>query len=208
MIKILIVDDHQMVRIGLETALSIIDDFEVCGEAKNGQLAVTFCEKNSVDVILMDLMMPVMDGITAIKKIKNEYPDIRIIALTSFPEDDLVEKAIEAGADSYLLKDVTVHRLEEAIRAASHGVPTLSPEATRVLLNSRRDSNRLGDDLTPRETEVLKIMVSGLNNRQIGEKLFISRATVSVHVSKILSKLNVSNRVEAVTLAISLKLLK
>ncbi len=207
MIKILIVDDHQMVRIGLETALSIIDDFEICGEAKNGQIAVDFCKNNKVDVVLMDLMMPVMDGLTAIKEIKKILPEIKIIALTSFPEDDLVEKAIEAGADSYLLKDVTVHRLEEAIRAASHGISTLSPEATQVLMRSNRHEITKGHDLTPREKDVLRLMITGLNNRQIGEQLFISRATVSVHVSKVLGKLDVSNRVEAVTLAISLKLI-
>ncbi len=209
MIKILITDDHPMVRTGLETVLSLIDDFDVCGMAGNGMEAYHLCGQMEPDVILMDLKMPKMDGVTAIEKILEKWPDLRIIVLTSFPEEDLIEKALDAGAMSYLLKDITANRLEQAIRAAFHYQSTLAPEATRVLMEkARKPKNQFspGDDLTAREKEVLNLMTEGLNNPNIAERLFISRATVSVHVSKILSKLGVSNRVEAVTLSMRLQL--
>ncbi len=198
-----------MVRTGLETVLTLIDDFDVSGMAGNGMEAYRLCEQMEPDVILMDLLMPEMSGDKAIEKILEKWPDLKIIVLTSFPEEDLIEKALDAGAISYLLKDVTANRLEQAIRAAFHGHSTLAPEATRVLMEKSRNPKKQvspGDDLTAREKEVLNLMTEGLNNPDIAKRLFISRATVSVHVSKILSKLGVSNRVEAVTLSIRLQL--
>ena len=176
------------------------------GEAKNGKQALELCEKSPPDVILMDLMMPEMDGLTAMRIIRRRWPQIQIIALTSFQEQELVHQALQAGAISYLLKDVAGDELERAIRAAHAGEPTLAPGATQALLRIIGQDPQPGYDLTPRELEVLALMVEGLNNPAIAERLTISRATASVHVSNILSKLGVSNRVEATTLALRQKL--
>jgi NarL family two-component system response regulator LiaR len=201
-IRVLIVDDHAMVRKGLSAFLLVMNDLELLGEAKDGADALRLCEQLSPDVVLMDLVMPVMDGVTAIREIRKRWPKIKIIALTSFPEEELVHQALQAGTIGYLLKDVSAEELGDAIRAAYEGKPTLAPEATQALIQGSSKGFELGSDLTPREREVLALIVEGLSNPEIGDRLSISRATASVHVSNILSKLGVSNRVEATNLAL------
>jgi NarL family two-component system response regulator LiaR len=205
-IRVLIVDDHSMVRAGLATFIRIKADLELVGEGRNGQDALRLCEQLQPDVVLMDQVMPKMDGVEATRAIRERWPEIQIIALTSFKEKEMVQEALQAGAISYLLKDVSVDDLAEAIRAAHAGRPTLAPEATQALIQVASHPPAPGHDLTPREREVLALMVEGLNNPQIGERLYISVTTVRSHVSSILSKLGVSNRAEAITLALRSKL--
>jgi len=208
-IRVMLVDDHAMVRSGLAAFLFAQDDLELVAEASSGEQAVAICRDKQPDVVLMDLVMPGMDGATATKKIRERCPEIQVIALTSFKEQDLVEGALKAGAIGYLLKDITADELANAIRAAAAGKPTLSPEAAQVLIQATRTpADRLGFDLTERELEVLALMVQGLNNNQIAEKLVISVSTAKFHVSSILSKLRVSSRTEAVSVALQNNLVK
>lgn len=207
-IRVMLVDDHQMVRNGLKTFLLVHDDLELVGEASNGEQALTTFERVDPDVILMDMKMPRMDGVEATQALLKRDPDVRIIALTSFKDEDLIRKALEAGAMGYLLKDVDVDELAEAIRAAYRGEPTLAPEAAWVLFKATRRGPELGDDLTEREREVLALLVEGLTNPEIADRLYISDSTVKTHVSNILSKLGVSTRTEAASLALQRGLLK
>ena len=207
-IRILIADDHAVVRDGLRSFLMVYDDLEMIGEAKNGEQAIRFCEQMNPDVVLMDLVMPIMDGATATKKIKELNPSIQIIALTSYKERDQVQSVLQAGAIGYLLKDITADELATAIRQAKAGKPTLAPEAVEVLIHSSQEpESKLGNDLTEREREVLKLMVDGLNNQQIAQKLYVSPSTAKSHVSGILAKLEVSTRTEAVSYALKNKLI-
>jgi NarL family two-component system response regulator LiaR len=205
-IRILLVDDHDMVRKGLSVFLLAYDDFELVGEAVNGKEAIEMCALLQPDVVLMDLMMPVMDGVTAIKAIRENHSHVHIIALTSFSEEKLVEAALKAGAIGYLFKNVSVDELADAIRSASQGLPTLSAEATRILINKTTQPAPPGDNLTDREREVLKYLVEGCSNPEIAKKMSVSCSTVKTHVSHILEKLGVSSRLEAASLAIRLKL--
>jgi NarL family two-component system response regulator LiaR len=207
-IRVLLVDDHAVVRSGLGAFLLAFDDLELIGEAGSGEEAVTKCEQLMPDVVLMDLVMPNMDGAQATAAIRERNPGIQVIALTSFKEEDLVQRAIKAGAIGYLLKNVSADELAEAIRAAKAGKPTLAPEAAQALMHATTRPPELGFDLTPRELDVLALMVEGLNNPDIAERLVVSRSTIKFHVSSILSKLGASSRTEAVALALQHKLIK
>ena len=201
-IRVLLVDDHTMVRRGLATFLKVFDDLELAGEAENGQIAIQLCAKLQPDVVLMDMVMPDMDGATATRAIRQQFPNVQVIALTSFKEEELVKSALEAGAIGYLLKDVSADELVRAIRSAQAGRATLSPEAAQALVHAASQLPAPGSDLTSREREVLALMIEGWNNTQIAGKLTVSSSTIKSHVSSILAKLGVASRTEAVTLAL------
>jgi len=205
-IRVLLVDDHNVVRSGLATFLRAYDDLELVGEAKNGLEAVRLCRQVKPDVVLMDLMMPEMDGIVATRAILADSPDIKIIAMTSFEEEELVHGVLAAGAISYLLKNVGSEELSKAIRDAVSGRSTLSPEAARVLVQATRPTTQPSSGLTEREREVLNLVVQGHSNQQIADALVVSLATVKAHISSILGKIQVSSRTEAIAYAIKHKL--
>jgi len=206
-IRVLVVDDHAMVRRGLATFLKAFDDLELAGEAAGGRAAVELCIQLQPDVVLMDMVMPDMDGAAVTRLLRSQTPSIQVIALTSFMEKILVQSALQAGAIGYLLKDVSADELAQAIRAAHAGRVTLSPEAAQALVQAASQPPPPGLDLTERERAVLALMVEGLNNTQIAAKLTVSPSTVKSHVSNILSKLGVASRTEAVTLALRNRLI-
>ena len=207
-IRVMIVDDHAVVRSGLKAFLMVFDDLELVGEASSGNEAVQVVERMQPDVILMDLIMPDMDGAATTKVIRGRWPEVQVVALTSFREDELVKNALQAGAIGYLLKNVGADELADAIRSAHVGRPTLAPEAAQVLIQASRHPVQPGFDLTEREREVLSLLVKGLSNNDIADRLVVSRSTVKFHVSSILSKLGVSSRTEAVALALNNKLVE
>lgn len=207
-IKVLLVDDHTVVRSGLGAVLAVCDDLDLIGEAGDGEEAVKFCERNRPDVILMDLLMPKMDGVAATKAIKEKWPEIKVIVLTSFKEKEYVEGALKAGAVGYLLKNVSADELAASVRRAVDGQPSLSPEAAQVLIQKVNEPPLPGQDMTEREREILALMVEGLSNNEIADRLIVSQSTVKFHVSNVLSKLGVASRTEAVALAVKHKLVK
>lgn len=207
-IRVMIVDDHDMLREGLMAFLRVYPTLDLVAEAASGLEAVRLCQELQPDVVLMDLVMPEMDGVETTRRVQEVSPSTRVIALTSFGDDDLVRRALKAGAISYLLKNVSAEELAEAIEAAYHGKPTLAPEAAQALINTTNEGPTIGHDLTEREMEVLELMVEGLSNPDIAEQLVVSRFTVKNHVSNILSKLGVSSRTEAATLALREELVR
>ena len=201
-IRVMLVDDHTMVRRGLAAFLKVFDDLQLAGEAESGAAAIQLCGELLPDVVLMDMVMPDMDGATATRAIRQQFPQVQVIALTSFKEGDLVKNALQAGAIGYLLKDLSADELAQAIRAAHAGRATLSPEAAQALIETTNQPPEPGLALTEREREVLALMVEGLNNTQIAARLTVSPSTIKSHVSNILAKLGVASRTEAVTLAL------
>lgn len=203
-IRIMIVDDQFIVRSGLSTFISTERDLTLVGEAKDGEEAVRLCATVQPDVILMDLMMPRMNGVEATKAILQAHPQIKILALTSFKEKEMVQEILRAGAKGYMLKDVSADELADAIRDVSAGRTALAPEAMEALLEQQSSDPKdtLGHDLTERELDVLTLMVKGLSNPMIAEQLIVSLSTVKFHVSSILGKLQATTRSEAVRLAL------
>jgi NarL family two-component system response regulator LiaR len=204
-ITVLIVDDHAIVRKGIRTFLETEPDIEVVGEAVNGREAVQKAMQFSPNVILMDLMMPEMNGIEATRQIMTEQPDMHILVLTSFSTDDKLFPAVEAGAQGYLLKDTGPEELLQAIRRAAKGESTLTPAIVRRLLREFSNDNRDWppvEPLTDRETEVLRLLAEGLTNEELADRLYISKATARTHVSNILAKLNLANRTQAALYAL------
>ncbi len=197
-IRVLIVDDHDMLREGLSTFLRAFPDMRLVGEAANGAEAVQRCRELAPDVVLMDLIMPEMDGVAAIRAINAAPPRPAIIALSSFGEEQLVRAALEAGARSYLLKNVSAESLAEAIRLARAGISSLSPEASGALAGRPEPT----PELTPREREILRLLIDGDTNAEIAARLGLSLYTVKNHVRNLLGKLGVSSRTEAVSLAL------
>jgi len=204
-IRVMLVDDHAVVRSGLSAFLMVYPDLELVGEAESGEEAVASAALLQPDVILMDLVMPGMDGVATTRAIRQKYPNIQIVALTSFKEENLVQGALQAGAIGYMLKNVTASELANAIRSAHAKRMTLSSEAAQALVQSTSQTVPGSDNLTEREREVLRLMVDGLNNSEIAEKLVISASTVKFHIANIFTKLGVDNRVAAVSLALQRK---
>lgn len=207
-IKVLIVDDHDMVRKGLLVLLEDFDDFDVVGEVGDGQLAVDLCRRQQVDVVLMDMIMPRMNGIEATQRIREVCPETQVIALTSYSDEENVGEALKAGAVGYLMKNISGDDLADAIRRAKEGQSTLAPEAAQALIRQTTRPPAIGHDLTEREREVLALMIEGLNNREIAEHLIISSSTVKNHVSSILGKLGTTSRTQAVALAVENRIIE
>jgi NarL family two-component system response regulator LiaR len=208
LIRVVLVDDHPVVRDGIGLFLETCNDIECVGTADGGRKAIRLCEELKPDVVLMDIVMPDINGIVATRAIRQANPETQVIALTSFETEDSVPAMIDAGAISYLLKNVAVDEIADAIRRAHDGKGTLSPEASQALVRSVTKPKPLGHDLTERELEVLGLVVKGLNNTEIGERLFISTSTVKNHVSNILAKMDAVTRSEAAALAVQHKLVQ
>ena len=201
-IKVVIADDHALLRRGLETVLGLFNDIELVAQAEDGAEAVAVCEQTQPDVVLMDLVMPVLDGAAANREILRRCPATRVLVLTSFSDEALIESALSAGAIGYLMKDISGAQLAAAIRRASAGKPTLAPEAAEVLMHRVEAPGLQGQDLTVRERQVLTLLADGLTNAEIAERLVVSLSTVKSHVSSIISKLGASSRTEAATIAV------
>jgi two-component system, NarL family, response regulator LiaR len=207
-IKVMVVDDHPLVRHGIKTVFEAYDGIALVAEADNGKKAIEMCREYKPDIILMDMVMPVMDGAEATAQLIKNWPDIKIIALTSFNDKDLIKKSLKAGAISYILKNISGVKLVKTIKDVYKGKFALSPQATRILLSELRETTSDTVKLTKREKEILALMAGGLSNNQIAEKLFLSNSTVKFHVSSILAKLGASKRTEAVYLALKQKLVE
>jgi two-component system, NarL family, response regulator LiaR len=207
-IKVMIVDDHPLVRHGIKTVFEAYDDILLVAEAENGREAIKMCDKYRPDVVLMDMIMPVLDGTVATEQIIKNWPDVKIIALTSFNDEDLIRKSLKAGAVSYILKNISGAKLVKTIKDVYKGKLALSSQATKILLSELREPPDETIKLTGREKEILALIVEGLSNKQIAERLFLSNSTVQFHVSNILSKLGVSKRTEAAYIALKQKLVQ
>ncbi|GMS53966.1 response regulator transcription factor [Enterococcus raffinosus] len=210
MIRVLLVDDHEMVRLGVSSYLSIQSDVEVVGEAENGEKGYEKAMDLRPDVILMDLVMEVMDGIESTKKILKDWPEAKILIVTSFIDDEKVYPAIEAGASGYLLKTSTAHEIANAIRKTYNGERVLEPEVTTKMMEQLSNRNRhvLHEELTNREQEILLLIAQGMSNQEIADELFITLKTVKTHVSNILAKLEVEDRTQAAIYAFKHGLIK
>lgn len=201
-IKVMIVDDHPVVRSGLATMLYAFNDFDLIGEAGSGPETLARCQEHTPDVILMDIVMPGMDGLETARAVLAQHPDVKVIMLTSFPEADLVEKALDSGASGYLVKNAPIDTLADAIRAVHAGRSTFAPEVTQALIKIQTGGPKPGHDISQREREVLALVVEGLTNNEIADRLSISPATVRHHVSACISKLGAANRAQAAALAV------
>lgn len=201
-IKVMIVDDHMLVRDGINLLLATFDDIQVISVVDSGDKALRFCKQEQPDVILMDLVMPNQDGPETIERIMKYFPEIKVIALTSFVEEDLVVRSIQAGAIGYLLKNVSAEKLAEAIHAATLGQSTIESMAAQILLQASQKLTQVGDNLTERERQVLALIAEGMTNKEIAQQLSLSHGTVRVYVSHVLAKLGVGNRTEAARLAL------
>jgi len=190
-VRVMLVDGHPMVRRGLATFLMVFDDLQLVGETESGEAAIQLCAEVLPDVILMEMIMPDMDGAAITRAIRQQFPQIKVIALTSFKEGKLIKSALEAGVIGYLLKDISADQLARAIRTATSGRATISAEAAQALVETTNQPPKPGLGLTEHEREVLALMVAGLNNAQIAKKLIVSPSTVKSHVSNIMSKLSV-----------------
>jgi NarL family two-component system response regulator LiaR len=207
-IQVMIVDDHPVVRNGIRFSLQAFADITVVGEASSGPETIDRCAQLQPDVVLMDLVMPGMNGVQTTRALRATFPQLQVLALTSFQEGNLVQEALQAGAIGYLLKDVSIDELARAVRLAAQGLPTLAPAAGQALVQTRTQAPKIGHDLTEREKEVLALLVEGLANQQIADRLVISPATVKFHISSIRSKLGASSRTEVVILTMQHKLVK
>lgn len=200
--RLVVVDDHTLLREGLVCLLALAPDIEVVGEAANGEEALYICAMVQPHIVLMNIMMPELDGIATTRKIRQQFPDIQVIILTSRTDEEFVQQALAAGALSYIIKTTSSDALVSAIRAAKQRVSTLAPEARLALIHSKATLPEVGDDLTEREQEVLILLAEGMSNQEIARQLHISYSTVQFHVGHILSKLGATNRVQAATVAI------
>ena len=207
-IRVLIVDDHEIMRTGITYSLSAFPDLELVGEANSGQEALELCSETQPDVVLMDMLMPGMDGVQTTRAIKKQHPQVQVLALTSFHDKERVQQAMQAGAAGYLVKGVSANELAEGIRVAHAGQTILSPVAAKAFIKPDEPRAELGHDLTRREQEVLALLARGLSNAEIARQLTITISTTKHHVSAILSKLGAASRAEAVVLAMEHGLIK
>ena len=201
-IRVMTVDDHRLLRDGLRFLLLAFDDIALVGEARDGNEALEKCGQVRPDVVLMDMMMPGMHGVDATRMLKEQYPGVQVLILSSFHDRELVQRAVQAGAIGYLLKDVSIDELADGIRAANAGKPVLGADVAQDLVRPVDAQGQPSRDLTERQAEVLALMAEGLSNRAIAERLVLSPYTVRNHVSEILSRLGVTSRTEAAALAV------
>jgi two-component system, NarL family, response regulator LiaR len=207
-IKVIVVDDHPLVRHGIKTVFEAYDDIEMIAEAENGKDAIEICAKYKPDVVIMDMVMPILDGAEATRELVKRFPDIKVIALTSFNDKDLIKKSLKAGAVSFILKNISGAKLVKTIKDVHKGKFVLSPNATKIMLTELREQSDDNVKLTKREKEILALVVEGLSNKEIAKRLFLSNSTIQFHVSNVLSKLGVSKRTEAAYLALKQKLVE